>query len=90
MNAPVRLCPRCNDREKPTGAHYCDLCWAAYMVNYRSLQQPETMPTKLCPKCQTGYRLADQPYCRNCQTAYMREWRKIRLEFKNATVRIIT
>lgn len=88
MNAPVKLCPRCSLREKPAGAHYCAPCWAAYHTAYRATMQPETIPTKLCPKCQTGYRLADQPYCRGCQTVYMREWRKIKLEFKDATVRI--
>lgn len=78
MNAPIKICPRCQERERVPGRGYCAPCDAAYVRAFRADLPKETIATKICPECQ-GYRLADQPYCRKCQTVYMGKWRKIRL-----------
>lgn len=89
MNAPIKLCPKCRERERTSNGPYCAPCHAAEVREGRKALPREEFTSKACPRCDTGMRFADQSYCRNCQTAYMREWRKLRLEFKDATVRIV-
>lgn len=79
MNAPIKLCPKCGERERTINGPYCAPCHAAEVRDARHRLPREEFTSKACPRCDTGMRFADQSYCRNCQTAYMRTWRRIKI-----------